>query len=306
MNIFILNTGRCGSTTFIKACKHILNFTSAHESRTGLLGDNRFDYPKNHIEADNRLSWFMGRLERHYGNDAIYVHLLRNNNDTASSFTTRFHRSGIYTAYKESILMGLPDGNDPMSISLDYCDTVNSNIELFLRDKSKKMDFCLENAKQDFRKFWDFIGAKGYIDAAISEFNTLYNASKLVDDLWLNRVLLAKQDIQSLIPLGNKYILVNEDKWDDNELVFKHSIPFLEKDGQYWGPPPDDSTAIRELERLHQSGAKFIVFGEPSFWWLEHYKEWHQYLCTNFPCILKNDRLLIFKLCKQHVDLNWK
>ncbi len=125
MNIFILNTGRCGSTTFIKACQHISNFSGAHESRNSLIGEARFDYPKNHIEADNRLSWYLGRLDRHYGDNAVYVHLKRNNNDTASSFVNRFS-SGIIKAFRNGIIRGLPDKSSPMSVCLDYCDTINS------------------------------------------------------------------------------------------------------------------------------------------------------------------------------------
>ncbi len=181
MNIFILNTGRCGSTTFIKACQHISNFSSAHESRSKLIGEERFNYPKNHIEADNRLSWVLGRLERVYGNDAIYVHLKRDDNATASSFVKRFSR-GIVKAYKEGVLMGSFDENAlsnhaPLSVALDYCDTVNSNIELFLKDKSQKMDFWLENAQEDFPKFWQLIEAEGELEAALAEFATCYNAS---------------------------------------------------------------------------------------------------------------------------------
>ena len=176
MNIFILSTGRCGSTTIVKACQHISNFTSAHESRTGLLGEARFDYPRDHIEADNRLSWLLGRLERHYGDNAIYIHLKRNNNDTASSYAKRFYKVGIINAYKEAVLLHLPKESPSMSISLDYCDTVNANIELFLKDKTRKMVFRLENAKQDFQRFWEFIGAEGDIDAALAEFDTCYNA----------------------------------------------------------------------------------------------------------------------------------
>ncbi|MEW8461604.1 MAG: hypothetical protein AB2653_14955 [Candidatus Thiodiazotropha endolucinida] len=78
MNIFILNAGRCGSTTFVQACQHISNYSAAHESRSTLTGKQRLSYPDNHIEADNRLCWLLGRLEREYGNDAYYVHLTRN------------------------------------------------------------------------------------------------------------------------------------------------------------------------------------------------------------------------------------
>ena len=76
------------------------------------------------------------------------------------------------------MLMGLPNDSNATSVSLDYCDTVNSNIELFLKDKPNRMTFSLENAREDYRKFWEFIGAEGDLDAALSEFDLLYNASK--------------------------------------------------------------------------------------------------------------------------------
>jgi len=178
MNVFILNTGRCGSHTFVKACQHISNFSSAHESRAKLIGEERFNYPDMHIEADNRLSWLLGRLDKQYGNNALYVHLKRNTNDTAESFVKRYH-FGIISAYRKGILKGLQDETaSALSVSLDYCHTVNSNIGLFLKDKTNKIGFDLENARQDFKRFWDFVGAEGDIDAALLEFSTYYNASK--------------------------------------------------------------------------------------------------------------------------------
>jgi hypothetical protein len=66
-NIFVLCTGRCGSTTFIKAAGHIRNYSAAHESRTEELGHARFAYPNFHIEADNRLSWLLGRVDTLFG-----------------------------------------------------------------------------------------------------------------------------------------------------------------------------------------------------------------------------------------------
>ena len=85
MNVFVLSTGRCGSTTFIKACSHITNYSSAHESLSTRTGKQRLNYPENHIEADNRLSWLLGRLDNTYGDDAFYVHLNRNIEDTIAS-----------------------------------------------------------------------------------------------------------------------------------------------------------------------------------------------------------------------------
>ncbi len=178
MNIFILNTGRCGSMTFIQACQHISNYSSAHESRCDQLGEARLAYPDNHIEADNRLSWFLGKLDAHYGNNAAYVHLMRDHGNTASSYAKRLFPGGIIPAYRKGILQHLPDNVPDLSVSLDYCNTVNSNIELFLKDKTRKMQFTLENAEQDFRRFWSFIEAEGDLESALAEFNTAYNASK--------------------------------------------------------------------------------------------------------------------------------
>ena len=42
-----------------------------------MIGPERLDYPDQHIESDNRLAWYAGRLEKRYGDDAFYVHLKR-------------------------------------------------------------------------------------------------------------------------------------------------------------------------------------------------------------------------------------
>ena len=93
------------SVTFSKACGHIVNFTSGHETRWGQAGDERIEYPDNHIEADNRLSWILGRLEQRYADDAYYVHLLRDPEETAKSFARRIEaNTSIIAAYRQSIL----------------------------------------------------------------------------------------------------------------------------------------------------------------------------------------------------------
>lgn len=178
MNVFILSTGRCGSTTFAKACKHITNFSSAHESRIGKIGQKRLDYPDNHIESDNRITWLLGRLQEKYGDSAVYVHLLRDPEKVADSFLKRYTlKDSIIVAYSQSILLGGVKRGNPIDICRDYVYTVNSNIEAFLADKTKKMRFDLENSKSDFVEFWDLIGAVGDFQAALSEFDVQHNAS---------------------------------------------------------------------------------------------------------------------------------
>ena len=175
MNVFVLCTGRCGSLTFSKACGHITNFTSGHETRVCFLGSARLDYPDNHIEVDNRLSWLLGRLDEKYGDDAVYVHLHRNYKKTALSYSQRYHK-GIMRAYGRGIIMG--GRHRLMPVATDLVTTVTSNINLFLRDKTHAIDFQLERAKVLFPKFWRIIGAKGNLKAAVKEFSIRYNAGK--------------------------------------------------------------------------------------------------------------------------------
>ncbi len=175
MNVFVLNSGRCGSSSFIAACKHITNYSAGHESRLALTGLDRLAYPDHHIEADNRLSWLLGRLDQAYGNSAFYVHLSRAPQAVVESFVRR-QGFGIMQAYRDGILLG-GSGQMPEELAEDYLATVEANIRLFLRDKSHWIPFRLEQAGDDFRRFWQEIGAEGDLDAALESWSVPHNTS---------------------------------------------------------------------------------------------------------------------------------
>ena len=178
-NVFVLCTGRCGSTTFVRACGHMQNYTTAHESRCHLIGHERFAYPPDHIEVDNRLVWFLGRIERTFGDRARYVHLVRDPEATARSYAKRADR-GIIMAYRTEILMRALRRNakaTTMDFCRDYVETVTENILAFLHDKSAVMTVRLEEAEADFARFWGWIGAIGDVEAAVAEWRIRHNAS---------------------------------------------------------------------------------------------------------------------------------
>ncbi len=55
------------------------------------------------------------------------------------------------------------------------------------------------------------------------------------------------------------------------------------EDGRYTGYHPADSEeAITQLKRLRLKGAQFLLLPQTALWWLEHYKEFGQYLETHF------------------------
>lgn len=120
------------------------------------------------------------------------------------------------------------------------------------------------------------------------------------ENSWEHKIHLAIEELLSIISPENTFIFLDDEQWGVDAMIFgRRRIPFIEKNGQYWGPPPDDDTAIFEFERLRQGGADFIVFAWPAFWWLEHYKGFYEHLKKEFKIILRNDRLIIFDLLQQ-------
>lgn len=181
MRVFILCTGRSGSMTFVKACKHITNYTSGHETLSTKTGEKRFSYADQHIESDNRLSWFLGQLDSKFGDDAYYVHLVRNEDKTVESHNRRWNdRNSIIKAFAEGILktpVEKLNNEKRLQISKDYYNCVNANISMFLKDKNLKQVVHIETVKEDFKLFWKRIGATGNIELALKEFDMHYNQS---------------------------------------------------------------------------------------------------------------------------------
>lgn len=114
--------------------------------------------------------------------------------------------------------------------------------------------------------------------------------------LWCYRLDDTVRDLQAVIPPDQRFILIDEDQLRNELDELMESIPFLERDGRYWGPPADDEAAGRELERLRLAGARYVAIAWPAFWWLDHYAGFARVLRDRFPCLMKNDRLVLFDL----------
>lgn len=115
---------------------------------------------------------------------------------------------------------------------------------------------------------------------------------------WLRQLHGAARDIMEVVPRNHALILVDDDTWGNAQrlLLERRVLPFLERAGQYWGPPADDAQAIRELERMRAGGAHYLAVAWNSFWWLQHYREFHQYLRHRGRCVLVSDDVMVFQL----------
>lgn len=111
----------------------------------------------------------------------------------------------------------------------------------------------------------------------------------------MTRYIQARKEIADLVPNDTAFVLVDEEHIRST-LSHTHALPFLERAGQYWGSPPDDDTAIRELERLRKTGACFAVFIWTTFWWLKHYTQFARHLRSHYPCVRENEFVAVFDL----------
>lgn len=68
-------------------------------------------------------------------------------------------------------------------------------------------------------------------------------------------------------------------------------------DGRWAGYHPADSdAAIRHLEALRESGARYFALPSTSFWWLHHYRDLAQHLEVNYRRIHSDEDLVLFEL----------
>jgi hypothetical protein len=178
-------------------------------------------------------------------------------------------------------------------------DDIQAALETYEEERRTAL-LTVQNEAHDSAQWFESI--ERYIDKDTVQFahsldNRRIRKETTPEDVsWYRQMHLAVEEIAELVPVGESFILVDEDNWSIPGSTGRRAIPFLERDGRYWGAPPDDETAIRELERLRQSGASFMVFGWPAFWWLKYYAGLHRHLRSRFRCLLENERVVVFDL----------
>jgi glycosyltransferase involved in cell wall biosynthesis len=118
---------------------------------------------------------------------------------------------------------------------------------------------------------------------------------------WFHQIHYSLKEIETIVAPTDSFILVDENHWGIGESVAERKrIHFLEKEGQYWGLPADDKHAIAEIEVQRKNGVAVIAFAWSSFWVLDYFKGMHNYLKSNYKCILENERLMVFNLYKEN------
>ncbi|GAA4452711.1 hypothetical protein GCM10023189_16560 [Nibrella saemangeumensis] len=127
----------------------------------------------------------------------------------------------------------------------------------------------------------------------------IVNPATWARDTWYHQIHTTIQEITDVVPSQASFILADEGQLGTSHIhAGRYRIPFIEQNGQYWGPPANDTQAIEEIERQRTKGSAYIFFAWPTFWWLEHYSGMYNYLMSNYTCLINNERLVGFKLEK--------
>jgi hypothetical protein len=177
MRVFVLSPGRSGSATFTEACRHMTNYTAGHETRSDRV-KARFDYPDNHIEVDNRLTWMLGGLGAASAPEDRFVWLRRDSRSVIASFLGRWegsYRASIIKAFAHGIIQRRTDWDDREAVVRFYVETVEANIAEFVKARDHMV---VRLGTSDFDTFWDWIDARGDRDAAVETWARVHNASE--------------------------------------------------------------------------------------------------------------------------------
>lgn len=137
--------------------------------------EGRLDYPDGHIEVDNRLAWFLGPLDRMFGDAAVWVHLVRDPGRVAASFARRPAPPGSLLHGFTHGILGRTGVGDRAAAARLMVDTINTNIAGFLAGKERVVTVPIEAPHDPFDTLWNLIGAEGDLAAAHATLNKVHN-----------------------------------------------------------------------------------------------------------------------------------
>ena len=110
-------------------------------------------------------------------------------------------------------------------------------------------------------------------------------------DAYYELIARVRNAVQQHVPPGTIVSVVS--KGDDQLISYASQTAwhFPRTDqGLYSGEHPRDSSeAIAALETQRKLGARYLLFPQTSFWWLDSYPEFRDYLATHYQRILQRD-----------------
>ena len=192
MNVFFISPGRTATTALAHAFQCVENYTSLHESRVQLLGEQRLAFPENHFEFDNRLIFFLADLTQKYAPaNGILVIVNRDHEMIAKSYNKRWAKINIMKAWSQGIhLRGLAQNN--YEVALDFVKYCYRQLDYFRGEWEQVIEINIDSPYSGVNKLLTLLGHEEHIDDVcryLSEHRHNLNQSQLrnkVADLRFN------------------------------------------------------------------------------------------------------------------------
>ena len=97
---------------------------------------------------------------------------------------------------------------------------------------------------------------------------------------WHRQLVELRQQVSDIIPRGAIALVADDDQLR-TELATIHSLPFIERNGLYWGAPGSSEEAIAEIARQLENGVKWVIIAWPLAWLLDRFPDFAAYLNEN-------------------------
>lgn len=104
-------------------------------------------------------------------------------------------------------------------------------------------------------------------------------------------------ELTTLVPPGTTYAVVDDHQWGSLQLLpGRRRVPFIERDGQFWGVPESSEQAVLALRRQRDEGLQMLLFAPSCDWWLQCYPGLHEELHSRHRRVPCGGSLLAFDL----------
>ena len=168
MRVFVVGTGRCGTSTFYHACRHIHNYEAYHEPNSGQV--DSFETEDQVINVSSQFVVRIPELLKKYP-ESKWIHLIRNRDQCVESLAKccPVEMDGYVRQWCQIFQCNLTRA------SQFYYDSINSMIELMLRNQSC-LTMNLPIRRPAWMTFWSFVGAQGDFESSLREWESCYNS----------------------------------------------------------------------------------------------------------------------------------
>jgi hypothetical protein len=121
-------------------------------------------------------------------------------------------------------------------------------------------------------------------------------ADQIAARRWADQIDELVGAVERIVPSGGRFAIADEEQFRTVIDTDRAALPFPERNGEYAGPPADDASAIREIERLRENAVTHLAIAWPAYWWLDYYSSFNEHLRTTSRLVWNDERVRLFDL----------